>query len=152
MVQPRLEYCLQFWAAKYKKDAKILKSIQKRASKLVKGLQDLSYEEKLRTFKFFRLEKRKLRGDLTDLYNFLRRGSRGGGPDLFFMVSDGRISGNSAKLHQGRFRLDIRKNLEVSNTETGFLERLLCPMPVQRSRGIQTMPSLICFDCWLALK
>lgn len=110
MVQPPLEYCLQFWAAKYKKDIKILKSIQRRASKLVKGLQDISYEERLRTFKSFRLEKRRLRGDLTALYNFLRRGSREQDSDLLSVVTDGRISGNGAKLHQGSFRQDIRKD------------------------------------------
>ena len=111
MVQPRLEYCLQFWAAKYKKDAKILKSIQKRESKLVKGLQDLSYEEKLRTFKFFRLEKRKLRGDLTDLYNFLRRGSREGGDSLFSLRINEQMCSKRAKLQQVRFRLNIRNSI-----------------------------------------
>jgi len=56
------------------------------------------------------LEKRRLRGSLAALHSFLRRGSGEGGADLSSLGSSNRTFGNGSKLHQGRFRLDIRKH------------------------------------------
>lgn len=49
LVQPHLEYCVQFWSSQYKKDVNILKNIQRWAAKLVTRLEKMSCEERLRT-------------------------------------------------------------------------------------------------------
>ncbi|KAJ7403701.1 hypothetical protein WISP_149479 [Willisornis vidua] len=100
-------YCVCSFGLHNMSNIKLLESVQRRATKIAKGLKGKPYEEQLRKLDLFSLENRRLRGDLIAVYNFLRRG--GAGTDLFSVVTCDKTQGNGLKLCQGRFTLDIRK-------------------------------------------
>jgi len=109
LVRPHLESCVQLWSSWHRKDMDLLDWVQRRATKMIQGLEHFSCEDRLRELEPFRLEKRRLQGDFRAAFQYLKGTGKKAGEGLFTRVCSDRTSGSGFKLKEGRFRLELRK-------------------------------------------
>ncbi|PKU49343.1 hypothetical protein llap_382 [Limosa lapponica baueri] len=82
---------------------------QQRGTKMIRGVEHISYEDRLRELALFSLEKRRLQGDFTAVFQYLKGAYRRDGEGLFMRECSDRTRGDGFKLEEERFRLYIRK-------------------------------------------
>lgn len=78
LVQPHLKYSVQFFTPQFKSDVEVLECVERRATKLVTGLEGIPCEVQLSTLGLSALEESTLRNSFTVLW---------GGAELFSLVS-----------------------------------------------------------------
>jgi len=91
-------------------DEELLEKVQRRAMKMIRRLQHLSYEERLRELWLISLKKRRLKGDFINAYKYLKSRCQKDGTKLFSVVPSNRTRGNGHKLNHRIFCLNMRKN------------------------------------------
>jgi len=127
LVRPHLEYCVQLWSPQHEKDMEILERAQRRVTKMNRGLEHLSYEERLRELGLFSLEKAP--GRPSSSLSVPEGAYRKHGENIFSRAFCNRTRSNVFKLRNGRFSLDIRKKF-FYNKGGEALEQI-----AQRSNG-----------------
>jgi len=109
LVRPHLESCIQLWSPQHRKDMELLERVQKRATKMIRGLEHLSCEDRLRELGLFSLEKRRLWGHLIAAFQCLKGAYKKDGGRLFSRACCSRTRVNFFKVKESRFTLDVRK-------------------------------------------
>ena len=98
LVRPHLEYSVQFWLPHYQKDMEALEGVQKRFTRMLPGMEGISYEERLEKLGLFSLEQRRLRGDLIEVYKIMRGMDRVDSQKLFPRVEESIARGHRFKV------------------------------------------------------
>ena len=109
IVRPHLEYCIRAWKLYHKKDINTLESLQRRATKIIPELRDLSYEEQLKECGLTTLETRQLRGDQIEVFKILNGYENIDRNILLSLKKDNRTRGHEVTLVKDQCKLDIRK-------------------------------------------
>ena len=110
-VRRHLEYCVSVWSPYLKKDIECLEKVQRRATKLVKRLRCKPYEDILSLLGITSLEKRRIRGDLIQVFRIVK-GFDGLNTDQFFGLNNGSgyvLRGHKWTLKVNRCRLQLRQ-------------------------------------------
>ena len=117
-VRAHVEHCVQAWVPQHRKDVEFLEQVERRATKMARGLEHLSCEERLRELGLFSLEKRSLQGDLMVSCLYLKGAYKQEGERLFRRVDGHGTGGNDFKLKQGRCSLDMRRKFFTQRVVT----------------------------------
>ena len=109
LVRPHLEYASSVWSAYKKKHIESIENVQHRATKMLPGLLNMSYEERLRKLKLPSLRYRRMRGDMIEVFKIISGIYDSRATSGLLELNTSTTRGNSKKLTKNRSRLDVRK-------------------------------------------
>jgi len=107
LVRPHLDYAAQFWSPYYRKDIQSLEAVQRRMTKMIQGLRNLPYKDRLKRLNLHSLERRRARGDMIEVFKWVKGINKGNIDQVIEFNSQDRTRGNGYKLEKLRFRTDI---------------------------------------------
>ena len=110
LVRPHLEYANQIWAPHLMKYVIALENVQRRATRMIPGLKNLDYTQRLIKLQLPTLSFRRLRGDMIETFKILTgKYDRDVTEGLLKLRGGNDTRGHSLKLYKERARLDCRK-------------------------------------------
>ena len=136
LVRPILEYCSSVWYPILVRDMKEIEKVQKRATKLVKGISDWTYEERLKHLDIPTMEYRRRRTDMLQVFRILKNLDDLDADHFFELDSQGVTRGHSLKIRKPRASSKLRLN--------SFSHRVVNPWN-SLSEEVVSADSLNCF-------
>ena len=87
LVRPHMDYAVQFWSPYYRMDINMLESVQRRMTKMIHNVRNLEYKERLKTLGLHSLERRRLRGDMIEVFKWVNGINKGDIKDVLKVKS-----------------------------------------------------------------
>ena len=144
LIRPILEYATTIWSPMYKKDAIQIENVQRRATRLVKGLKEMSYPERLKILGLPTLEYRRDRADMVQVYKILHGLDKADKDSLFKMATYQQTRGHPLKLFKKRYRLRVRGHFFCNRVVDGWNE---LPPDVVNAPSLNSFKSRL-NKCW----
>jgi ribonuclease P/MRP protein subunit RPP40 len=140
LVRPILEYCSQIWSPHLHKDINELEKVQRRATKLVHGLTDLPYEERLKQLDLPTLSYRRTRADILQTFRIFKGIDDLKPTDFFTMNTTSNTRGHNLKIY--------KPNCNTTERQHTFSQRVITiwnnlPSEVVNSEIINTFKSAL---------
>ena len=110
LVRPHMDYAVQFWCPYYRMDIDSLERVQRRMTKMIHNIRNLPYEERLKSLGLHSLERRRVRGDMIEVYKWVSGINKGKMEDVLKLSNNEITRTNGFKLDKFRFRKDIGKH------------------------------------------
>ena len=110
LVRPHLEYAVSVWCPYKMKDIDLIESVQRRATRQVKSLKHLSYEDRLKKLNLFSMSFRRLRGDMIETFKILNGKYDENAAPTLHLSHNTRTRGNMQKLEIQKSKSNVRKN------------------------------------------
>ena len=108
LVRPILDYGSGIWNPYQKQDIEKIEKIQRRATKMIRGMRKLTYGERLRRCKLMTLEERRRRYDLIETFKIMKGIYKIDKTQLFEVNNDS-TRGHGMKIRKKYSRLNLRK-------------------------------------------
>ena len=107
LVRPHLEYANAIWSPRLKKDSNLIEGVLRRATKLIPGLKDLEYTERLKKINIPSMKYRRERGDMIEVYKFVH--GEYDMPPPFTLDNEKRTRGHTYKIKKIRVNISLRQ-------------------------------------------
>ncbi|XP_050711202.1 uncharacterized protein LOC126995577 [Eriocheir sinensis] len=116
-------HAVQCWCPHYRMDINLLESVQRRMTKMIQGLRNLPYQNRLKHLNLHSLERRRVRGGLIEVFKWVKGYNKGDISKVLRISQQDRTRSNGFKIEKYRFRRDIGKHW-FSNRVVGEWNRL----------------------------
>ena len=136
-VRPHVEFAIQAWSPQYKKDAKLVEGVQRRATKLVRELKDEEYEERLKKFNLTTLVDRRLRGDMIEVHKMMND-EEYSNKEMLKLSHNTRTRGHKFKLEKPAHKHNARRHFftdRVVDAWNSLPEHVVCAEDTNKFKG-----------------